>query len=376
LGEGFRLNISVLWNQQRSTLPKTCTAVIIAFLTQTAFLLKPVFLALNLVCGGGGGAVIIGPWIETLPSNADIDTILQKAGVPYHLKPEVAQYFNHLPLISFRQCWEGLLVTLAGNLLSSKDQFHIRYSQFDPSDPPGEYSPKQDDSLSLRFIEKLYQDEDAYLDAIKAGDAKRALQCLAKLSQYRVPQRAPQKIRDGKNYLLALNTLSRKIVQDRSVHPMHIHTVSTDFAQRIEAAEQSGELNLIFETMIRRYCSLVQEYSLAKYSEVVRNVINAVEFNLKEPLSLSILAKQFNIDPSNLSHHFTRETGMTLTDFVNLKRLEHARHLLNGSAMYIEEVAEYCGYQDMNYFIRLFKRKYGKTPKKYRDEIREGNIKP
>jgi AraC-like DNA-binding protein len=313
--------------------------------------------------------VIIGPWIEALPDNSSLDNMLQKTGIPYHLKTELAQYLNYLPLISFRQCWEGLLLTFAGYLQKSENKFTIIYLQFDPADPFGEYSPKQDVSLSLRFIEKLYHDEDTLLDAIKAGDSKRALQCLAALNQYRPPQRAQEKSRDNKSYLLALNTLARKTVQDSSVHPFHIHTVSTGFAQQIEAAEQRDELVLISETMIRRYCALVQEYSLGKYSSVVRNVINAVEFNLKEPLSLSILAGQFNIDPSNLSHHFTREMGMSLTDFINLKRLEHARYLLAGSALYIQEIAEECGYEDVNYFIRLFRRKYGKTPGEYRKKI-------
>ncbi|MDR0538876.1 MAG: AraC family transcriptional regulator [Spirochaetaceae bacterium] len=319
---------------------------------------------------GGGNIVIVGPWVDTLPGNADIDNLLQKTGIPYHLKSELAHYYNHLPLISFRQCWEGLLLTLTGYLQTSEKKFNAVYLQFDPGDPSGEYSPKQDDSLSLRLIEKLYQDEDVFLEAIKAGDAGRALQCLGRFNQYQPPQRASQKIRNGKNYLLALNTLARKIVQNSSVHPMHIHTVSTDFSRRIEAAAQNGELNIIFETMIRRYCSLVQEYSLRKYSTVVRKIINTVEFNLKEPLSLNLLAGQFNIDPSNLSHRFTNETGMTLTDFINQKRLEHARRLISGTAMYVNEIAEECGYQDVNYFIRLFKRKYGKTPGKYRDAVK------
>jgi YesN/AraC family two-component response regulator len=124
--------------------------------------------------------------------------------------------------------------------------------------------------------------------------------------------------------------------------------------------------------MIHRYCALVQEYSLGKFSTAVRNTINFVEFNLKEPLSLSILAKQFNIDPSNLSHCFTREMGMTLTDFINMKRLEHAKHLLAGSGMYIQEIAEECGFQDINYLCRLFKRKYGKTPREYRNSLHAG----
>jgi YesN/AraC family two-component response regulator len=319
-----------------------------------------------------GGAVIIGPWIETLPNNADIDNVLQKTGIPYHLKPELAQYFDHLPLISFYRCWEGLLTILARYIHNKKKKFHIRYLQFDPSDPSGGYSPKQGVSLSLQLIEKLYKEEDDFMNAIKAGDTGRALQCLARLGQYQHPPRSPQKIRSGKNYLLDLNTLAREIVRETSVHPLHIHTVSTDFAQQIEAAKQEGELISICEIMIRRYCSLVQEYSLKKYSSVVRNIINAVEFNLKEPISPSMLAKQFNIDPSNLSHHFSREMGMNLTDFINMKRLEYARHLLTGSALYIDEIAEECGYQDVNYFIRLFKRKYGMTPNKYRHSLHSG----
>jgi AraC-like DNA-binding protein len=319
-----------------------------------------------------GAIVIIGPWIETLPDNADIDNMLQKTGIPYHLKPELAQYFNHLPLISFHQCWEGSLLSLIEYLQTSENRCNITHLQFDPGDPSEEYSPKQDDSLSLGLIEKLYKEEETFLDAIKAGDAGRALQCLAKFGQYRPPKRAPQKIRDSKNYLLALNTLARKAVQDSAVHPLHIHTVSNDFAQKIEVLERESELRLVSEIMVRRYCSLVQEYSLRKYSERVRNVLNFVEFNLKETLSLSILAEQFNIDPSNLSHHFTREMGMSLTDFINLRRLEHARHLLSGSALYIQEIAEECGYQDVNYFIRRFKRKYGKTPGEYRDSLHTG----
>jgi len=35
--------------------------------------------------------------------------------------------------------------------------------------------------------------------------------------------------------------------------------------------------------------------------------------------------------------------------------------------LYVQEIAEECGYQDVNYFIRLFKRKYEKTPGEYRN---------
>jgi YesN/AraC family two-component response regulator len=261
------------------------------------------------------------------------------------------------------------LGTIAEYLFDGSKKITLSNRQFDPGNPDAGYSPKQDSFLSLRRLEKLYKNEDALLDAIQAGDTKRALQCIANFSYYHIPQRVSEKMRDAKNYLLAFNTLARKAVQNSAVHPMHIHTISTDFAQRIEAVEKTTELVPLSEAMIHRYCALVQEYSLGKFSLAVRNTINFVEFNLKESLSLSILAKQLNIDPCNLSRCFSHEMGMTLTDFINIKRLEYAKHLLAGPDMYIQEIATECGFQDMNYFCRLFKRKYGKTPKEYRNSL-------
>jgi transcriptional regulator GlxA family with amidase domain len=106
----------------------------------------------------------------------------------------------------------------------------------------------------------------------------------------------------------------------------------------------------------------MQEYSLRKYSEVVRNVLNLVEFNLKKPLSLNLLTRHFNIVLACLSRYFANELGITLMDFINLKRLEHARHLLAGSMSPVDKIAEECSFHDVNYFIRLFKWKYRIPP--------------
>ena len=60
---------------------------------------------------------------------------------------------------------------------------------------------------------------------------------------------------------------------------------------------------------------------------------------------------------------------MTLTDYVNKKRIDNAVFLLNSTKMQIQTVAQYCGIPDVNYFTKLFKRYIGKTPKEYRGEI-------
>jgi AraC-like DNA-binding protein len=330
------------------------------------------FFSMTNIGGNGEGYCGIGPWIAGEPNHDDIDQICEEKQIPHHVKLDLEHFFSCLPSIDSSWAWESMLITFADYLYDGDRKFSIRYRKFDPDEPNADYSPEQDLFLSMRLLEELYNNEDALLKAVAAGDTKRALQCIASFNYYHPPQRTAEKNRTDKDYLLALNTLIRKAVQQSFVHPIHIHAISSDFARRIEAAQQYKELFSLSESMIHKYCALVQNHSLAKFSVVVRKVINYVEFNLGEPLTLNILAGQFNIDPSNLSHHFSRETGMTLTDYINGKRLEYAKSLLADSSIYIQEIAERCGFQTLNYFNRLFMRKYGKTPKAYRNEIREG----
>ena len=257
-----------------------------------------------------------------------------------------------------------MLITIVEHI-SGGAAFTVSHQQFDTGNAENDYSLEQDAVLPVQVIEEVYKKEDALLDAVQHGNLKAALQCAAHYSNYRAPERSGDVFRNGKDYMLTLNTLLRKIVQSSFVHPMHIHTLSSDFAKRIEAAVKPAELNYLFDSMIRRYCALVQEHALGKYSPTVRQVLNTVEFNLKESFLISALAEQCHTTFTNLAHQFKREVGVSITQYINFRRLEMAKLLL-GTGLQIQEIADQCGFFDVNYFIRLFKRKYGKAPGEYR----------
>ena len=86
-------------------------------------------------------------------------------------------------------------------------------------------------------------------------------------------------------------------------------------------------------------------------------------------LSLKTQAQLLNVNSSYLSTLFKKETGTTLTEYVNRKRIEHALLLLNSTDMQIQMIAQYCGIHDVNYFTKTFKKVVGHTPKEYREMI-------
>jgi AraC-like DNA-binding protein len=314
---------------------------------------------------------IIGPWLEVPPDDTVIDNILRQNNIPHYLRPELANYLNWISLIATPRSWNAMLLAFAGYLYDGPDKFRLYHGGIDLNNYSKAYSPNPEKNLFLHVIEDRYQNENAMLQAIGEGDAKRALQYLSRFKGYSGEHRAEDRMRNKKNSYIILNSLARKAVENGYVHPAHIHAVSDDFARRIEAISHYSEFTRLSELMVRRYCDLVKQYSLRGFSPLIRNVINTIDFNLQELLSLNFLAVKFNANPSNLSTQFKQEKGMTLTDYINKKRMEYAVSLLQNSGDYIQEVGEQCGFLDANYFSRLFKKHYGLSPREFRRKVME-----
>lgn len=89
-----------------------------------------------------------------------------------------------------------------------------------------------------------------------------------------------------------------------------------------------------------------------------------------EELSLTLLGEVANLHPVYLARIFKETTGDTPAAYIIAVRMEKAAQLLCESNMRIYEIMERVGYKKQQYFTRLFKEKYGMTPKEYRAFMR------
>ena len=172
-----------------------------------------------------------------------------------------------------------------------------------------------------------------------------------------------------KNYAFVLNTILRLAAESGTVHPLHIDHISSQYARKIEMITSETALTTLTKEMVRKYCLLVKNHSLKGYSLLVQKIITRIDTDLTADLSLKTQAELLNVNSSYLSTLFKKETGITLTEYVNRKRIEHALFLLNSTNMQIQMVAQYCGISDVNYFTKIFKKMIGKTPKEYRENL-------
>ena len=97
----------------------------------------------------------------------------------------------------------------------------------------------------------------------------------------------------------------------------------------------------------------------------VYDVVNYIQNNLKEDMSLKNLSNIASMSTTSFYRFFKRELGMSPIEFILKEKIKCAKKLLKNPGLQINEVCYLSGFEDANYFSRLFKKQEGITPKQY-----------
>ncbi|MFT8352458.1 helix-turn-helix domain-containing protein [Clostridium saccharoperbutylacetonicum] len=98
-----------------------------------------------------------------------------------------------------------------------------------------------------------------------------------------------------------------------------------------------------------------------KYDKQIETILKYINNNLCEDLSIETLSQKFYLSKYYLMHKFKRETGYTVHNYVNQKRLLLAKDLIR-SGESITKVYTLCGFNDYSSFLRSFKNMFNKSP--------------
>lgn len=101
-------------------------------------------------------------------------------------------------------------------------------------------------------------------------------------------------------------------------------------------------------------------------TDVIAYVKNYIHENFDQNLSLDVLGETVHLHPAYLSKIFKEVTDMNLSGYIVDIRMQKAAELLIQTDLKVYEVMEMIGYQKSQYFSKLFKEKFGVTPKEYR----------
>ena len=312
-----------------------------------------------------GSFLFFGPFLYHSYGEEDFPRIMERHSLSGDSLEAIRWYFKRIPIIHDYLSWQQMLSGFLARYLANPGLEILRVSSDRPEDNVRKPSIALS-SIPYTSVEARYAVENAMQDAIRRGDFAEAIYQQNLFMGFSLDQRIPDRLRDVKDMIIALNTLCRKAIEQAAVHPLYLDGISGAFVVEIEEAENPEQVNALIPRMIRHYCLLVQQHSLASYSALVRDCLNYIDFHYMEPLSLETLAVRFSVNKNYLSTRFHKERGMTVTDYINRIRVNRACDLLRKTSLSVQQVAEQCGFSDGNYFTRIFRKLEDVTPNEYR----------
>lgn len=311
----------------------------------------------------GGLWVLLGPYVEEGWSERGARLLLAKLKASEAVLPMYKAYRCKLPIVTEEMAVKTAYL-LAENLGCRKQALESFY--LEPEGRTSDLTFSQDYSRAEE-VNRRYELEDHFIEAVSRGDAKKAYQMWAEMDKVSSDIRfISDSIQDQLVGAAIVRTLIRVGAKLGGLSPVLTDSISQEYAQRMKHSGSGDRMKAYLAEMCARVCDEVRERRRGGWSSVVRQAADYMEVNLSKPMTTEEIARAAGEKKRSFVSRFFQETGMTVKEYLAKKRCDIAAQLLIYSEASIQEIAAYVGYLDNNYFSKVFRANMGMSPQSYR----------
>ena len=164
-----------------------------------------------------------------------------------------------------------------------------------------------------------------------------------------------------------------------------IHTAGTSwdflenlFVQGVRESEQNsfGSKSVVFSLALQILLNLARAMNHGENTafeiekpELLDNIVNYIENNLANKVTLAETAKRFWVSESTISKIFRQKLNLSFYQFVTQRRLVAAKALILDDVI-MDEISNRVGFSDYSTFYRAFKKEFGISPREFKKNKR------
>lgn len=312
-----------------------------------------------------GKLLLFGPYTQEITDEKFCIDVLEENQLSYSFITMLKIFYTTLPVVSESSLLSGIKVFLR--------YYDSKEASYEVKNLQSLVKEKQE----VLFLEEEKKQWDAIVDRydlegrmlleVQSGNVKSALSLLREL---RIEtQNAPKysnMLRHQKNLCYMLNTLLRKSVGEKAVHPFYLDSIFWDYAYKTDHINDEAAMALLREEMLESYCILVREQGYSGHTPTMQKVLNYIDVNLGGTLRLKNVAQSVGISPQHLSKLFNNEMKMSFSRYINIKRAKKMGYLLRRTQYSIKELSFFVGFNDVSYASKVFHEEMGISPAGYR----------
>ena len=211
--------------------------------------------------------------------------------------------------------------------------------------------------LEARLLHEVYNLEEA--------NAKHTIAEIIAILTERFGKEA---IKGMSTYFTVLSSLVARKLLDNQVPAKKAFSFNYACTEVISTMSEASFLQVADE-LIEFYIVFIADRKQPTYRhQTVNKVIMYINDELESNLTVENIAKYFHISTSHLSRIFREHVGITLVEYLNIRRVEESQYYLRHTTKSITSISNQFHFCNQSYFTRIFKKYTGVTPKHFRDK--------
>lgn len=147
-----------------------------------------------------------------------------------------------------------------------------------------------------------------------------------------------------------------------------LEELMSGFALADETTEPQELAERLYALLLRY---IGQEFQEAHTEDKIKLAIQYMQQNFERNIAITELAGRYGMSPNYFSTMFKRETNQSAIAYLTNLRVQKAVWYLENTEESVVDISQKVGYEDSQYFFRVFKKIMGMTPLMYRKEYRK-----
>lgn len=212
--------------------------------------------------------------------------------------------------------------------------------------------------------------EYAFYVAVKNGEVNRVSQLCKDEFSYKngLGKLSDDLLQNMKYHFVVTAALIARYCIEGGMEHEAAYSLSDVYIQKADKCASISQISQLHMAMSMDYAQRMKK--LHKDRVFSKQIVKCVEYiydNLHKRILISELSQYTGLNPSYLSRLFKNETGITVTEYIQIKKIETAKNMLKYSNYLPSQIATILAFPSQSYFIEVFKKRTGMTPKKYQN---------
>jgi AraC-like DNA-binding protein len=211
-----------------------------------------------------------------------------------------------------------------------------------------------------------YQMELHYIECIKKKQPEKIKYLLKKLAETHKENLAANEIDSLKLKFAALVAILTRISIEQGVPINQAFSLSDTLIQGLASIHSFEAWIVYVRAATNSFIEIQRKTTQSNQSSLIKKIINYVDDHLYEKITLDKLASITDKNKAYLATQFKKETGLTIHQYIQTKKIEEAKHLLLFTEQQPFEISALLSFASQSHFIKVFKQISGTTPKEYK----------